>query len=246
MVKINWHNKKAEQKFAKISLKDFSDFWDLEKNKPAMQLKSMRKHIDKKTNDINRQMTRITVNDEIFYLKQAQGVSYESIINEYEAARHILNFGLRSADLDMHAFDDQARRGFLLYANLKNFYSLSNLISRNAPTEVIDFFMSRRHDYFLRISGIIRKVHKAGYYFPDWVAWHIFIKKDSDEIALIDLERFLPLKKWPWYFRVPIIFYFKRIKVWKKLLCSLESDLFPGTELKQYFCEQRRHKFSNN
>jgi hypothetical protein len=241
---MNWNNKKAEQKFAKISLKNFSDFWDLEKNHPAMQLKSMRKHINKQTGVINRQMTKVTVNDEIFYLKRAQGVSYECIINEYEAARQLPAFGLRSADLDMYAFDDQARRGFLLYGNLKNFYSLSDLISRNAPAEVIDFFMSRRHEYFSRISGIIRKVHKAGYYFPDWVAWHIFIKKDSDEIALIDLERFLPLKKWPWYVRFPIIFYCKRLKVWEKLLCSLESDLFPGTELKQYFCEERGHKIS--
>ena len=243
---MNWNNKKAEQKFTKINLKSFSDFWNLEKNKTALQLKSMRKHINKKTGVINRQMTRITVNNEIFYLKRAQGVAYETIINEYEAVRQLPTFGLSPADLSMYAFDDQVRRGFLLYENLKNFYSLNDLISRNAPAEVIDFFMSRRHDYFLRISGIIRKVHKAGYYFPDWVAWHIFIKKDSDEIALIDLERFLPIKKWPWYFRVPIIFYFKRLKVWAKLLCSLQSDLFSDTELKQYFCEQRRHKFSNN
>ena len=71
-------------------------------------------------------------------------------------------------------------------------------------------------------------------------------KKDSDEITLSDLEKFLPIKKWPCYFRVPIIFYFKRLKVWAKLLCSLESDLFPGAELKQYFCEQRRYKFLDN
>ena len=81
-------------------------------------------------------------------------------------------------------------------------------------------------------------LYDAGYYFPDWHAKHIFIKKDSDEIALIDLERFLPLGKWPWYFSLWIVFYFRKLKVWRKLRRSLESDLFSNKDLKSYFCEQ--------
>ena len=50
--------------------------------------------------------------NEIFYLKQAQGISCECITSEYEIAKTILQFGLRGVDLAMYAFDDQARESF--------------------------------------------------------------------------------------------------------------------------------------
>jgi hypothetical protein len=72
----------------------------------------------------------------------------------------------------------------------------------------------------------VHKIHASDYFYPDWHAKHLFLRKGSEEIVLIDLERFVHLKKCPKYYRYPIVKYYVRLREWEKLRNALGSKMY--------------------
>ncbi len=233
--KIIWKDSEVEKFFLESGLAKVADFFDIENGET--KTKSMRKHLDKTTGEVNRQMTRIEINEKVYYLKQACKNAFINIINEFEAIDILPEFNLVPPKIAAYLLDEENKVGFILLKELYGYYPIKELIDGTAPKVAIDDFLERKEDILKQIAQRIRKVHKSGYAYPDWFAKHIFIKQESDEIALIDLERFRPLDKSPWYFGFPVTSFFVKIKFWRKLRKSLKSDILPDVVLKNILHE---------
>lgn len=223
-MQINWQNDELKQAFANAGLNSLEDFLEIEVKEDALKLQPMRNHQDKETGEIIRKMTRIDLNGQVFYLKRAFGASLPNIENEFTAIKLLPEFGLIPCKVAASCFDDEASRGFLLLENLDGFHPIKEILKKNAPEDIQEDFAKRKDEIFRKIAGIIREVHKKGYVYPDWFAKHLYVKKGSDEIALIDLERFRHVDNCPWYFSFPVTSGFVRRKIFKKLRISLERE----------------------
>lgn len=233
-MQINWKNDELKKTFSEKGLNTLEKFMDIENIDEDIQLQPMRDHNDKTTGEVLRKMTRITIKHQTFYLKRAFGASLPNIENEYEALKLLPQFGLIPCEVAACCFDDKEKCGFLLLKNLDGFYPIKEILTKHAPEDIQEDFTNRKDEIFKKIAKTIREVHKKGYVYPDWFAKHIYLKKDSYEIALIDLERFRHISQCPWYFSFPVTSGFVRRKVFKKLRISLEreSDLLSHEYLK--------------
>ena len=233
---INWKDKIAEKIFAEAGISDISHLPEMDKNS-NIDIHSMRKHLNKETGEVDRQMTKITIGNNVYFLKQAFRQSFINIVNEFAAINILREFDLTPPDIAAYSLDDKQQKGFILLKDLKGFYSLKDLINNIAPQDEIDDFLNRKEEILKAVAERIRKVHQERYAYPDWFAKHLYIKKGSDEIALIDLERFRPLDKCPWYFGFPITSLFVKRKAWRKLRRSLKSHVLPGRLLRKILHE---------
>lgn len=231
---INWQSEEDKQLFADAGLTTFADFCDIEE-KDNLKIHCMREHRNKKTKKVDRKMVQIILQDHIFYVKRATENAFQNIKNEFEAINILPEFGLTPSKIAGWSFDESKKQGFIILKDLKGFFPIKEILKKNTPPETLDDLLARKDEIFLRLTKIIDNVYKKGYTYPDWFAKHIYIKKGSDEIALIDLERFLPLEKCPWYFSFPVSSFFVRKKILKKLRISLEreSDLLSHNYLKR-------------
>jgi tRNA A-37 threonylcarbamoyl transferase component Bud32 len=234
---INWTNDKDKELFAKAGLSDFSDFWDIETYNFPVKLHTMREHRNRKTKQVNRKMIRISFEPQVYYIKSASGIAFKNIKNEFDAIKILPDFGLKPSEVAGYYFDESQKQGFIILKDLEGFFSIKEILKKTTPPETLDDFISRKDELLHKIAKIIRHIHKSGYIYPDWYAKHLYIKKGSKEIALIDLERFLPSHKCPWYFSFPITSIFVRRKIIRKLRNSLEceSDLISSQYLKRIF-----------
>ena len=237
---INWENDNDKKIFADTGLTDFANFLNIEQNVAnKVTLLPMRDHKDKRSGKVDRRMTRITIDDNIYYMKRAYNNSFKNVKNEYEAIKILPGFGLKPSDVAAYAFDESGKKGFIILNNLTDFYPISEIIKKHTPEDTLNDFISRKDEILQKTAEIIRDIHKKGYIYPDWFAKHIYIKKGSDKIALIDLERFLPADQCPWYFSFPVTSFFVRRKIFRKLRISLEreSDLLSHKYLKNILHE---------
>ena len=234
---INWKNDKAKKLFEKVKLDNFADFWDIEAGDHQLKLVTMREHSNRQTKKVDRKMLQISFGDEIYYMKRASENAFQNIINEFNAINKLPDFGLKPSEIAGWSFDEKEKKGFIILEDLKGFFSIKQLIRGKTPPENLDDFIARKDKIFEKIAKTIKNIYKNNYTYPDWFAKHIYIKKGSEEIALIDLERFLPLNKCPWYFGLPIISFFIRKKIYRKLIISLEreSDLLSQEYLENIF-----------
>jgi hypothetical protein len=234
---IIWKDKEAEKIFSCFSVDDFLDF----SRNTSKELQDctnltttiMREHSDKKTGETNRRMTKININGSIFFLKKARGAAFANIKNEIEAINILPEFNLIPSDMTAYLLDENTKEGFVLLKELTGYYSIQELITNVAPQEAIDDFIVRKKEILEEVVQKMRIVHSRGYSYPDLFAKHIYIKPGSDRIVMIDLERFRPLSKCPWYFRFPISSIFVRNKCWKKFRRSLKSEILPDQFLKE-------------
>ena len=234
--KITWTDEKTRKLFADTGLAEFADITGIQENSVA-KTRIMREHRDRNTGEVNRRMTEIKLNGQVFYLKYACGSAFENIRNEFNALEILPQFNLTPPTAAAYAFDNDALEGWILFKALAGRFSIKEIITGVAPQEAIDDFLERKVDILESIAGKIREVHKNGYAYPDWFAKHLYIQPDSDEIVLIDLERFRPLAKSPWYFGFPITSLFVKSKFWRKLRNSLKSDILPDKLLKKILKE---------
>lgn len=221
---IIWKNDELKILFNEKGICSLEDFINIETKEDVLKLQAMRDHSDKSTGEINRKMTKITLKDKVFFLKRAFGNSLANIENEFKAIQLLPEFGLKPCEVAASCFDDAEHKGFIILENLNGFFSIQDIIKKIAPAEAQEDFADRKDEVFMKIAEIIRKIHKKGYIYPDWFGKHLYLKKGSNEIALIDLERFRHVDQCPWYFNFPVTSGFVRRKVFKKLLISLERD----------------------
>ena len=233
---VNWKDKIAEKIFAEAGISDIAHLPDMDKNS-NIEIHSMRKHLNKETGEVDRQMTKITIGNNVYFLKQACRQSFINIVNEFAAINVLQDFDLIPPEVAAYSLDNEQQKGFILLKDLTDFYSIKDLITDIAPHDEIDDFLSRKEDVLKAVAERIRKVHRKGYSYPDWFAKHLYIKKGSDEIVLIDLERFRPLDKCPWYFGFPVTSLFVKRKAWRKLRKSLKSHALPDRLLRKILHE---------
>lgn len=229
---IVWNSELEKELFANAGLVEFADFWNMDKACAPAGYKPIRQHVDRRTGRIKRQMVCFKVNGFKYYLKCASGKFYQCIVNEFEALKVLPEFGLIPAKLLSFSFNEKEKKAFLLFKNLGGFYSLKDILEFKAPPDVIADFQARQEDFFKKLVTAVRNIQSANYFYPDWHRKHIFVKRHGDEIALIDVERFLPLKKCPWYYKFLIPVYFIRRKEWKTLGMALGSKRFTRKFLK--------------
>ena len=228
---IIWNDQSAETLFADFSVDDFMTFEKEissdKKNSSGIETAIMREHADKSTGMINRRVTRIEIGGRRFFLKKAEGSSFEGIKNEFDAINLLPKFDLLSAPIAAYMLDPTEKKGFLLLKNLDGFYSIQELVTGRAPQDAVDDFIERKEELLSMVIAKMNKVHSAKYSYPDLFAKHVYIKKGSDDIVFIDLDRFRPLNKCPWYFGFPISSLFVRAKCWRKFKRSLRSESLP-------------------
>jgi len=233
-ISITWKDDNYKSLLAEEGVSSFVSLMNIEQFSEKLHLLRMREHNDKNTGKVIRQMTQFKINDQIFYIKRAYGISLDNIINEYNAIKLMPKFGIKASKVIGYCFDKEESKGFLLLKNLDGYYSLKDIILQIAPQEFYYDFVARKDEILSDIAMKINGIHKEGYIYPDWFAKHIYIKPNCDQFVLIDLERFCKISDCPWYYRFSIFSYFVKKKIFKKLRVSLkrESDLLTDDDLK--------------
>ncbi len=226
MTDVRWASEFDKERFQEAGLYDFDSFWNLEQSGASVEYKPVKQHYDRKTGRMKRQTTIVRLNRIRYYLKRASGDSYKFLKNEFDTLRILPEFGFDTAKLLAYSLDDEKRRGFLIYKSLSGYNSLAELNGLLAPPEAIASFKVHKKEVMRRIASSVQTIHDANYFYPDWNASHIFVRKGSSEVVLIDLERFVHLKKCPWYYKYKVIRNYIRMKEWKKLRTALGSKMY--------------------
>jgi hypothetical protein len=224
-----WHEAANydQEVFAAAGLANFADLWDLESHPPAdAELKPMRQHLHRRRGVILRQTVRIRLNRCEYFLKRAGGSAFPCIVNEHRAVNQVAEFGLVPPRLVAWGFDETEWRGMLLFKRLPGYDSLQDLLEFKAPHDVVADFQTRKKDVLKQVTRIIRRVQHAGYFYPDWHGKHLFVRRNGDDIVLIDLERFRHLRDCPWYYRLFFVRHFVRRREWATLRRALGSPLY--------------------
>ena len=233
---IIWLDSEAKRIFANAGLASFADCVNSEQILGAPIAKVMREHSDKRgTGEIDRSVVRLKLDGGVFYVKQGSGNAYTNITNEFDAIQVLPRFGLKPPELAAHAFDEKNKAAFIILKDLDGFNSINDMFNGNASADAVADFAARKEEILAKIAEIIKSVHAGGYVYSDWFGKHIFVKPGSDDIALIDLERFRPLSKCPWYFGFPVTSSFVKRKIMRKLTRSLQSDLISEEMLLKIF-----------
>ncbi len=229
---IIWNDKQSENLFSDFTVDTFMTF---AKEAPADLKKStgintaiMREHTDKNSGEINRRVTKIEIENHVFFLKKAAGAAFEGIKNEFEAINILPEFDIKSASIVSYMLDEESLEGFLLLKELTGYFSIQELITGKASREAVNDFIERKEAILSVVAERMKQVHSAKYTYPDLFAKHVYIKQGSDDIVMIDLDRFRPLCKCPWYFSFPISSSFVKKKCWKKFKRSLQSEILPA------------------
>lgn len=223
---VIWLAELDKKRFNEVGIRTFDSLWFLEESGAAAEYKSVRQHVNRKNGEIKRQTTIIRINGIRYFIKRASGRSYRCIVNEFEAIKLLPGFGLNTAKLLAYGFDEQNQRAFLIIKSLTGYNSFEDLIKNNASPDAIAEFKARKRDILKNLVGAVRKIHESDYFYPDWRAKNIFLRKGSNEIVLIHLERFLHLDDCPMYYRYPIVKYYVRLREWEKLRQALGSKIY--------------------
>ncbi len=226
MPDVRWSSEFDRDRFSEAGLASFEELWNLEESGARAEYKPVKRHVDRKTGKVKRQTTIVRVNKIKYYMKRASGESYKSITSEFEALKILPDFGLCTARLLAYGFDEPDKRAFLIFKSLSGYHSLEDLVNRKAPPEVIAGFQVHKKEILKTIASAIHRIHKANYFYPDWIANHIFIRKGTSEVVLIDLARFCHLSRCPWYYRYRVVRNFVRSQEWKKLKRALGSKIY--------------------
>ncbi len=223
---VIWLSESGRQRFNEAGITDFNSFWILEESGATAEYKSVRQHINRKNGEINLQTTIVKINDIKYLIKRAAGESYKCAVNEFEALKILPDLGLNTAKLMAYGFDEVKHRAFLVFRNLAGYHSFEDLINNNAPPDAIAEFKVRKRDILKKLVAAVHRIHESDYFYPDWDAKHLFLRKGSDEIALIDLEKFMHLNVSPKYYRYPIVQYYLRLREWEKIRDALGSKIY--------------------
>ena len=166
------------------------------------------------------------INKSKYRLKRACGKYFSKLVYERKVIKNLPDLYLTPPLIIAYAINEQTEECFLLFKYPPGFIVLKNLLEYNLHPTIIADFEVRKKDVMKKLSKAIHKMEYSDYYYPYWYSDHILVKNQSDEIALIDLEDFLPLKKCPWYYRLEAFSWYIRKKQWRTLRKSLASDVF--------------------
>ncbi len=220
MPALVWENEDVRAQFENVGLSTFDAFWDIESNSdfnPEMK----RKHVARQSGEIERQTVCIPFEGKNYFLKRTSARAFKCILAEYRALSLTPQFGLVAPSVAVHCFDEETQRGFIFFNDMAEFYCLGEIhdkkVSEDALAKIGD--VTR---FYPQIISIFKEFQKSDYFYRDWMDKHIFINPDTNQIGLIDLERFLPKSECPFHWRLPFVYGHKRKKELKKFLGALK------------------------
>ena len=234
---MEWHDQEAGSLFAGLDMTTTEAFMGVRDSLPGMRMTLMRSHAcPSGGRDAARETYRLDVGDRVFYIKRGYGDYLDSLRAEVKALEIIPRFGLKPAKLAAACLDDGSGC-FILLEDLAGFHSIKETLKGSVPRQLRAKFFAEMEVYFERISKAIQSSRNENYIYPDWLAKHLYITESSDEIALIDLERFRHASESPWYFSFPVTSFFTWRKIMMKFRESLsrENDCLSQGQLKKFF-----------
>ncbi len=207
-----------------VNLHTFNDFWTIESNQNAEKfgIETKRSHKVRGGNEILRETCQLDINGEIYFLKRSSGKSFSSVINELEARKILPNYNLTSSTFAAYAIDKKNKNAFILMRNLNEYIPYPTLLELKDSDE-------NHQQYFKDFSQHLIKsfsaVQKSEFFYRDWFVKHLFYNPQTQEIAVIDLERFYSKKDLPFYYFLSAVRNYKRKKERKVLAKTLKISL---------------------
>jgi len=218
-IELIWDDQVDKAAFEEAGFRSFDDFWNIEQGgKTETEVK--RQHLAW-NGKVERQTVCLPLNGKRYFLKRTSGRAFHCVINEFEALSFIGQFGLISASTAVHCFDEESQRGFVVFKDLAGFYSLYDVQNGKLTDEQKEHLGDEKR-YFPQLIEIFKKFQQSDYFYRDWLHKHIFFNPDTDEIALIDLERFLHKSRVPFFWCLPLVYGYKRKKEREKFLKTLK------------------------
>ena len=174
----------------------------------------------------------IAIDKARFRLKTASGKFYEKLIYEAEVLKYFPALYLTPPEIVGYYADDINKQAVIIFKYPPGFHLLQDLIELNLKPNVLADYEVRKKSVMKKLSKALHKMHYSEFYYPYLFAENILVKHKSDEISIIDLEDFLPLKKNPWYYRIEIISWFIKKREWCTLRRSLASNMYTKQYMK--------------
>ena len=231
---IFWKNEEVKDSFRKKGLSSSEDFFTVDDGN-AVFVDTRRQHVGRYSKQLNRWTISLDIDGDIYFLKCSRDHAFTSILNEFEAIQALNQMGTETAEVVASFFDYQNKHGFLLLKNLDGYVSLRDLVKAKVPENVISEFSANKKLFLENILSLFFKIRSANYCYPDWYDKHIFFNLETRKIALIDLERFIHISKFPWYYRIKFIRNRKQRKEKKTLFRNLISEFYPEEVVHQTF-----------
>jgi hypothetical protein len=167
-----------------------------------------------------------------FRIKIASGKYYESLIYEAEVLKYLPALYLTPPEISAYYADDVKKEAVIVFKYPPGFHLLKDLIELDLKPTILADFEVRKKSVMKKISKALHKMHYSEFYYPYLYAENILVKHKSDEIAIVDLDGFLPLKRCPWYYRLEVVSWFLKKKEWCTLRKSLASNMYTKKYMK--------------
>lgn len=216
---------------------DVRKFWDVETASKHVEYKHLR---DEKTEKPagERQTTCIRAKGARYYIKKASGHFYYSLVNEFNAINTMSSIGVLTPILAAYFLDENSKSALLVYKNLAGFNSLRKLFEGTVSPDAIADFQMRKKQIIRELAETRDKIIKAGYFYHEWSADHIFVKYKGPGIVLTDFEKIEALASMPLTRKNPISLLFIKMQEWKNFKSALMSKVYTDAFLKGILKEE--------
>lgn len=226
---IDWHSNFTKKTFVSLGLRDAAKFWNLSEG----ALDGACTLVKKLGSGKNFYSTLyMKINKSKYRFKRASGKYFDKLMYEQKVLKHLPDLHLTPPEIIASSVDEKNKKCFLLFKYPPGFIVLKNLLEYNLHPTIIADFEVRKKGVMKKISKALHKMHYSDYYYPYLYSDHIMVKNQGDEIAIVDLEDFRPLKRCPWYYRLELCSWLIRKKEWRTLRKSLASGIFTQQYMK--------------
>lgn len=222
-IDVQWTCSETQKIFKNEDIFSFTKFWKIEKQSlKEMKTECVRQHKARYSQKMERSTRELAIRGKKYFLKRFAGNAFPNIINEFEALRLVEKFNFQHAEAAAYAFDSKNKKGFILLKNLDGFYSLDDIFKKKTDINIQNSFENKKENIYRKIIMQFRHFQQYPFFYPDWFAKHIFINPENKAVALIDLERFIPISKCPVYYKFKFVRRRKRRKEKQNLAEALK------------------------
>lgn len=228
-IPIEWNSDFTRNTFSELGLKDAKEFWELKEGDLSNACKLVRNFGGDK-HSYNTIYMKIKKSK--YRLKRATGKYFDKLLYEKEVINKLPDLHLTPPDVMAFAVDEKNRECLILFKYPPGFIVIKNLLEYKLHPSIIADFEVRKKAVMKKISKALHKMHYCNFYYPHLYSEHILVKNRGDDVAIVDLEDFLPVEKCPWYYRLEPCSWVIRKKQWLTLRKSLASGVFTQKYMK--------------
>lgn len=226
---IQWQSDFTKRTFHDLGLGDASKFWRL-RNGDLNGACELVRELGYGENTYS--TIYMKINKSKYRLKRASGRYFDKLLYEKQVLKHLPELHLTPPQIISESIDEKTKQCFILFKYPPGFIVIKNLLEYNLHPTIIADFEVRKKGVMKKISKALHKMHYSDFYYPHLYSDHILVKNQGDEIAIVDLEDFLPLKRCPWYYHLEPCAWLVRKKEWRTLRKSLASGIFTHKYMK--------------